>query len=51
MREVKGFGFRLTGMILGIVGITISVTAIVFAVIGWRKAYICRHCKLEDEYK
>ena len=35
---MKGFGFRLTGLILGIVGTVISITSIVFSAIGMVKA-------------
>lgn len=38
MRKQKGFAFRLTGLILGIVGFAVSVTAIVFSAIGLYKA-------------
>lgn len=51
LRQVKGFAFRLTGLILGIVGLSVSVTAIVFAAIGLHKAAVCKHCSAKDEFK
>jgi hypothetical protein len=38
MRTVRGFAFRLTGLILGIIGAVVSTTAIVFSTIGFLKA-------------
>ncbi len=40
--------FRLTGLILGIVGLSLSVTAIVFSAVGMFKA---RQCKLGGQIK
>ena len=37
--------FRLTGLILGIVGASVSVTAIVFSAISMVKARQCKQCK------
>ena len=39
-KKNKGFAFRLVGLILGIVGISVSAVAVVFSAIG---LYICRH--------
>lgn len=50
-KHIKGFAFRLTGLILGIVGATVSITSIVFSVIGLVKARQCKNCKLEAMYK
>ena len=50
-RRNPGFAFRLTGLILGIVGAVTATVAIVFAGIGMHKAHQCKHCKLEDLYK
>lgn len=47
----RGLAFRLTGLILGIVGTTTSVVAIVFAAIGLHRARQCKHCKMEELYK
>lgn len=43
--------FRLTGLILGIVGTAISVTAIVFSAVGMSKARECKQCKLGGRIK
>ena len=43
----KGFAFRLVGLILGIVGICVSSTAVVFAAIGLHQARRCTRCKIE----
>ncbi len=48
LRQVKGFAFRLTGLILGVIGLAVSVTAIVFSAIGLHKAAM--H-KAENEFK
>lgn len=33
----KGFGLRLTGMILGFVALGIAVLALIFGLVGWQK--------------
>lgn len=43
--------FRLTGLILGIVGLSLSVTAIVFSAVGMVKARQCKQCKLGGQIK
>ena len=35
---MKGNGFRITGLVLGIVGTVVSITAIVFSAVGFYKA-------------
>lgn len=50
-KHTRGFAFRLTGLILGIVGAVVSVTSIVFSAIGLAKARQCKNCKLEAMYK
>ncbi len=37
MQHLKGFGFRLTGMILGFVALGVAILALVFGLIGWQK--------------
>ena len=37
MQHLRGFGFRLTGMILGFVALGVAVFALVFGLIGWQK--------------
>lgn len=37
---VKGFAFRLTGLILGIVGVVVAASAIAFSAIGLYKASV-----------
>ena len=37
--KIRGGAFRLTGLILGIVGATVSLTAIVFSTIGLHQAH------------
>jgi 5,10-methenyltetrahydromethanopterin hydrogenase len=44
LHRARGFAFRLTGLILGIIGTVVSVTAIVFSTIGLVKA---AHCSRE----
>lgn len=49
--RIRGGAFRLTGLILGIVGATVSATAIVFSAIGLHQAHLCKSCKKGDEFK
>ena len=49
--EIRGGAFRLTGLILGIVGATVSLTAIVFSTIGLHQAHLCKTCKKGEEFK
>lgn len=37
MQHLRGFGFRLIGMILGFVALGVAVLALVFGLIGWQK--------------
>ena len=43
-KKIRGHGFRLVGLILGIVGATVSVTAIVFSALGMHHSRLCNHC-------
>lgn len=49
--KVSGSAFRLTGLILGIIGITVSVTSIVFSAVGLHRARLCKHCKTKELYQ
>lgn len=49
--KVRGSAFRLTGLILGIIGITVSVTSIVFSAVGLHRARLCKHCKTKELYE
>lgn len=50
--KIRGGAFRLTGLILGIVGATgLSLTAIVFSTIGLHQAHLCKTCKKGEEFK
>ena len=48
---MKGFAFRLVGLILGIIGAAMGVVAIVFSAIGMSKARQCKSCKLGGHIK
>ena len=48
--KIRGGAFRLTGLILGIVGATVSLTAIVFSTIGLHQAHLCKTCKKGEEF-
>lgn len=48
--KVRGGAFRLTGLILGIVGTVVSVNAIVFSAIGLRQARLCKKCEKGAEF-
>ena len=50
-QKVRGHAFRLVGLILGIIGAAVSVTAIVFSAIGMSKARQCKNCKLGGHIK
>lgn len=45
--KIRGGAFRLTGLILGIVGATVSLTAIVFSTIGLHQHTCARPVKKE----
>jgi hypothetical protein len=45
LHKVRGFAFRLTGLILGIIGAVVSITSIVFSTIGMVKAANARRDK------
>ena len=49
--KIRGGAFRLTGLILGIVGATVSLTAIVFSTIGLHQAHLCKTCKKGEEFR
>lgn len=42
--KTRGGAFRLTGLILGIIGASVSITAIVFAAIGLHQSHLCKKC-------
>ncbi len=48
---MRGFAFRLTGLILGIVGAVVSVTAIVFSAVGLHRSRQCKTCMLGGKAK
>ena len=49
--KIRGGGFRLTGLILGIVATICGVTAVVFSAIGLHQAHLCKRCKRGAEYQ
>ncbi|MEE0801170.1 MAG: hypothetical protein U0L91_07840 [Gemmiger sp.] len=49
--KIRGGGFRLTGLILGIIGATLSITSVVFSGIGLHQAHLCKSCKKGAEFK
>ena len=49
--NVRGGGFRLTGLILGIIATVCGVTSIIFAAIGLHQAHLCKHYKKGAEYR
>ena len=46
-KKNKGFAFRLVGLILGIVGISVSAVAVVISAIGLYQARRCKKSKLD----
>ena len=49
--KVRGGAFRLTGLILGIIGATVSITSIVFAALGLHQARLCKHCEKGENFR
>ena len=45
MRKVRGKGLRIAGLVLGIVGIVTSVTAVILSACGMYQARMCKNCK------
>lgn len=50
-KSVRGRGFRVVGLVLGIVGTTIGVTAIVFSALGLHQARLCKHCAKGENFR
>ena len=50
-QKVRGHAFRLVGLILGIIGATVSITAIVFAALGLHQARLCKHCNKGENFR
>ena len=42
--KVRGSAFRL-------IGVTVSVTSIVFSAVGLHRARLCKHCKTKELYE
>ena len=42
--KIPGGGFRLTGLILGIIATVVGVTSIIFASIGLHQSHLCKTC-------
>ena len=49
--KLCGSGFRVTGLILGVVATVCGVTAVVFSAIGLHQAHLCKRCKKGAEYR
>ena len=49
--KVRGGAFRLTGLILGIIGATVSITAIVFSAVGLHQSHLCKKCDKGAAFK
>ena len=50
-QKVRGHAFRLVGLILGIIGATVSITSIVFAALGLHQARLCKHCNKGENFR
>lgn len=50
-QRVRGHAFRLVGLILGIIGATVSITAIVFSALGLHQARLCKHCEKGENFR
>ena len=49
--KVRGFGFRLTGLILGIIGAVVSITSVIFSAVGLHLARVCKRCKMDGTFQ
>ena len=49
--KIRGRGFRITGLVLGIIGATVSITAIVFSALGLHQARLCKHCAKGENFR
>ena len=49
--KIRGGAFRLTGLILGIIGAVVAVTSIIFSAVGLHQAHLCKHCEKGAAYK
>ena len=49
--KVPGHGFRLVGLILGIVGAVVATTSLVFSAIGLHQAHLCKSCRKGTQYQ
>ena len=50
-QKVRGHAFRLVGLILGIIGATVSITSIVFAALGLHQSRLCKHCEKGENFR
>ena len=50
-QKVRGHAFRLVGLILRIIGATVSSTSIVFAALGRQQARLCKHCEKGENFR
>ena len=50
-QKERGHAFRLVGLILGIIGATVSITSIVFAALGLHQARLCKHCNKGENFR
>ena len=50
-RGLKGFAFLVSGLVLGIIGATVSITSIVFAALGLHQARLCKHCEKGENFR
>ena len=50
-KKVRGHGFRLVGLILGIIGASVGITSFVFSALGLHQARLCKHCSKGDNFR
>lgn len=51
MNNMRGVGFRIAGLVLGIVAMVTAAVGIVMSAVGLHRARQCKHCKMEGMYK
>lgn len=46
LQRVKGFAFLISGLVLGIIGAVVSITAIVLSAVGMAKSHRARKSRV-----
>ncbi|MDD4849407.1 MAG: hypothetical protein PHO10_01760 [Gemmiger sp.] len=49
--KIRGRAFRLVGLILGIIAVTVGTTSIIFSAVGMHQARLCKSCRKGADYQ